>query len=77
MDGFGQYGSGHQRPGRRELADALPCGKYLFSTGRRYNPEEVPATYAGLKARRNGSLNGLGDSFWVDAKIIEALRPRS
>jgi Tol biopolymer transport system component len=53
-----------------------PCGRYLFFTGRRYNPEKVPATYAGLKARHNGSLNGLGDSFWVDAKIIEELRPK-
>jgi len=38
--------------------------------------EKVPATYAGLKARHNRSLNGLGDSFWVDAKIIEELRPK-
>jgi len=36
----------------------------------------IAATYAGLKARHNGSLNGLGDSFWVDAKIIEDLKPK-
>jgi hypothetical protein len=28
-----------------------------------------------LNTRHNGSLNGLGDSFWVDAGVIERFRP--
>jgi len=62
-------------PGGENCQMLSPCGKYLFFTGRRYNPEKAPVTYAGLKARHNGSLNGLGDSFWVDAGVIEKFRP--
>lgn len=63
-------------PGGENCQILSPCGRYLFFTGRRYNPEKTPATYSELKARQNRSLNGLGDSFWVDAKIIDELRPK-
>ena len=62
-------------PGGENCQMLSPCGKYLFFTSRRYKLEKVPATYAGLQAKHNESLNGLGDSFWVDATVIEKFRP--
>jgi hypothetical protein len=53
-----------------------PCGKYLFFTSRRNKHEKMPATYEGLKAFFNEPMNGYGDSYWVDARIIEKFRPR-
>ncbi len=29
-----------------------------------------------LKTRHNESLNGPGDRYWVDARVIEKLKPR-
>jgi len=68
-------GPGINGPGAENCQMLSPCGKYLFFTGRRYKPEIAHATYAELKAKHNEALNGLGDSFWVDATVIEKFRP--
>jgi hypothetical protein len=62
-------------PGGENCQMLSPCGKYLFFTSRRYMQDTSPPSYEVLKARFNQSLNGQGDSFWVDSGIIEKFRP--
>ncbi len=65
-------------PGPENCPMLSPDGKYLFFTSRRYKQGASPQTYEDLQALFNKSLNGYGDSFWVDANIIEKFRlPRS
>ncbi|HUX08620.1 MAG TPA: hypothetical protein VMX35_15065 [Acidobacteriota bacterium] len=53
-----------------------PCGKHLFFTGRRSRDDlKTPLTYKDLQEIQNSPLNGGGDIYWVDARVIEALRP--
>ncbi len=53
-----------------------PCGRYLFFTSRRYGDRTggIPQNYAGVKEYWSSPQNGLGDAYWVDARIIEKLR---
>jgi Tol biopolymer transport system component len=50
-----------------------PCGKYLFFTSRRFKHSNQ--SYGAIKEGWSEPQNGLGDIYWVDAKIIETLRP--
>jgi len=53
-----------------------PCGKYLFYTSRQY--KEIPGgffkTYEDMAKAWIEPQNGYGDSYWVDAKVIEELK---
>ncbi len=62
-------------PGPENCQMLSPDGKYLFFTARRYEQGVYPKTYEDLQAIFNRPLNGYGDSFWVDAKVIENFRP--
>ncbi len=55
-----------------------PDGKYFFftSTRRLYKPySEIPLSYNRKLEILNSPGNGKGDIYWVDAKIIEELKP--
>jgi len=55
-----------------------PDGKYLFFTGAGRGGRRIPDkpfTYEDFKNSHNKAENGLSDIFWVDAKIIEDLKP--
>lgn len=69
-------GTAVNSPGAENAQALSPDGRYLFFTSRRYS-EKSPSTYAGLVRAFNEPLNGYGDSFWVDAKVIEKLRPQA
>jgi Tol biopolymer transport system component len=66
--------SGEQRP------FVSPDGKYLFFCSDRPNPQvratDKPLTYEEFVKRTGGPGNGSQDIYWVDAKIIEDLRPK-
>ena len=54
-----------------------PDGKYLFFTTFKWNPESHAGRrfdYDGLKRMLASPGNGRGDVYWVDAKIVHALR---
>jgi hypothetical protein len=55
-----------------------PCGKYLFYTSRQY--KKIPGgffkTYEDIAKAWTEPQNGYGDSYWVDARIIEELRKK-
>jgi hypothetical protein len=70
-------GPGVNSPGGENCQILSPCGRYLFFTSRRYSLEKSPATYDGLVRAFNEPLNAYGDSFWVDAGIIQKLRPHA
>ena len=50
-------------------------GKYLFFTSNRKNSFAKPMTYEQYSASLYKSRNGKNDIYWVDAGIIEELRP--
>jgi hypothetical protein len=54
-----------------------PCGKYLFYTSRQYKDlsSVSPLTYETIRKAWAEPQNGYGDIYWVDAKIIEELKP--
>jgi hypothetical protein len=55
-----------------------PDGKYFFFTSNRrlYKPySEIPLTYEKKLKIMNSPGNGFSDIYWVDAKIIEDLKP--
>lgn len=57
-----------------------PDGKYLFFTSARIDVSRIsnkPLTYEDFKKCHNSAKNGLSDIYWVDAKIIETLRPKN
>jgi Tol biopolymer transport system component len=57
-----------------------PDGKYFFFSGRRTTHKEyseTPLTYEEKIRILNGPGNGNADIYWVDAKIIEELKPDS
>jgi hypothetical protein len=54
-----------------------PCGRYLFYTSRRSKilAETAPLTYEAILKAWAEPQNGYGDTYWVDARIIEEFRP--
>lgn len=65
-------------PGSEYCSMISPDGKYLFFTSAGRGPRRIPAqplTYEDFKKAHNSSKNGLSDIYWVDAKIIEELKP--
>ncbi len=53
-------------------------GKYLFFKSRKrenYELGNVPITYHDIKKIFNSPGNGNGDIYWVDAKVIQDLKP--
>ena len=55
-----------------------PDGKYFFFTSNRKaykSYSETPLTYEEKIRILNSHGNGLGDIYWVDARIIEELKP--
>jgi Tol biopolymer transport system component len=86
---WAQFQNGHyQKPEKLDEEintsawEQFPCispdGKYLFftSTGRdgRRIPDK-PLTYEDFKKVHTSPKNGLSDIYWVDAKIVEDLKP--
>lgn len=64
-------------PGPEYCAQVSPDGKYLFFTSTRVERDrfpDKPLTFAEFKTAHNLPSNGVSDIYWVDAKIIEALR---
>jgi hypothetical protein len=55
-----------------------PCGKYLFYTSRRYKDRKIKpfVTYDDILTSWTEPQNGLGDIYWIDARIIEELRQK-
>jgi Tol biopolymer transport system component len=56
-----------------------PDGKYIFFTSRRKSGKgfsEIPITYEEKIKILNSPGNGNTDIYWVDAKIIEELKPK-
>ena len=65
-------------PGSEYCAMISPDGKYLFFTGAGRSARRIPdkpLTYEDFKKLHDSSKNGLSDIYWVDAKIIEELKP--
>jgi len=65
-------------PGSEYCSMISPDGKYLFFTSAGRDPRRIPdkpLTYEDFKKYHNSSKNGLSDIYWVDAKIIEELKP--
>ena len=65
-------------PGSEYCPMISPDGKYLFFTSARRDFGRIPdkpLTYEDFKMYHNGSRNGLSDVYWVDAKILEGLKP--
>jgi hypothetical protein len=52
-----------------------PCGQYLFFTSRRVKDKgpDFPLSYEAIQKAWNSPQNGLGDIYWVDARIIDQL----
>jgi Tol biopolymer transport system component len=53
-----------------------PDGKYFFWTSYRtsnYNSPN-PRGYQALESRLSGTDNGLGNVYWIDAKVLEEFR---
>jgi hypothetical protein len=53
-----------------------PDGKHLFFTSNRKNNFTKPMTYGQYSASIYKPRNAKNDIYWVDAKIIEELRPK-
>jgi Tol biopolymer transport system component len=57
-----------------------PDGRYLFFCSNRINPRveahEKPLSYDDFQGRITGPGNGNQDIYWVDAKIINDLKPK-
>jgi hypothetical protein len=72
-------GEGLNSSGSENCAMVTPDGKYLFflSTRRMHQRySETPITFEKKMAILNGPGNGLADIYWVDAGIIEELKPK-
>ncbi len=66
-------------PGSEYCAMITPDGKYLFFTGARRKGiiiPEKPLTYKDFRKIHNTHKNGFSNIYWVDAKIIEKLKPK-
>jgi len=64
--------------GSEYCAMITPDGKYLFFTGARRKGRlipEKPLTYKDFRIIHNTHKNGFSNIYWVDAKIIEKLKP--
>jgi len=65
-------------PGAEFCAMMTPHGKYLFFTSARRNSPsfiEQPVSYKAFWENHRGPGGSTGDIYWVDAGIINALRP--
>ena len=65
-------------PGGENCQILSPCGKYLFYTSRPYAPPSGPnpGSYEEIRDLWNSSQRKrTGDVYWIDARIIETLRP--
>lgn len=65
-------------PGSEYCPMISPDGKYLFFTSARRSTRRIPdkpLTYDNFKKIHSRSLNGLSDIYWVDARIIQGLKP--
>jgi len=53
-----------------------PCGRYLFYTSRRYREAGIDLlmSYEAIRKMWATPLNGRGNIYWVDARIIDQLR---
>jgi hypothetical protein len=61
------------------IAAFTPDGKYFFFTSNRIlhkSYSEIPLTYEKKLKIMNSPGNGSADIYWVDAKIIEDLKPK-
>jgi Tol biopolymer transport system component len=66
-------------PGSEYCSMVSPDGKYLFFTGAGRDGRRIPDkpfTYENFMNGHNRAKNGLSDIFWVDARIIEDLKPK-
>jgi len=56
-----------------------PCGRYLFFTSRRAKEPgaDILLSYEAIRKMWAGALNGFGNIYWVDARIIDQLREES
>lgn len=66
-------------PGSEFCPMLSPDGKYLFFTSNRFAQDRVPEAPLGradFYKAHNLPGNGLGDIYWVDARVIEELRPK-
>jgi len=66
-------------PGSEYCSMISPDGKYLFFTGAGRDGRRIPDkpfTYEDFMNGHNRAKNGLSDVFWVNAKIIEDLKPK-
>jgi Tol biopolymer transport system component len=66
-------------PGPEFCPMLSPDGKYLFFTSNRFaqgGVPEAPLGRADFFKAHNLPGNGLGDIYWVDARVIEELRPK-
>ena len=63
---------------RARSASLSPDGNYLFfSSTRKTSPDAATGglTYARIKAEQVSPGNGGSDIYWVDASVIDELRP--
>ena len=53
-----------------------PDGKYFFWTSYRSSPKhtQIPRDYKGFMDKLNDVDNGLGNVYWIDAKVLEEFR---
>ena len=66
-------------PGPEFCPMLSPDGKYLFFTSVRFDRDrfpDAPFRFVDFQAAHNLPGNGVGDIYWVDARIIEQLRPK-
>jgi hypothetical protein len=69
-------GAGVNSPAGENCPILSPCGRYLFFTSRRTTGLPGQAiTYDSIKTGWSEPGNGQGDVYWVDARLLEQLRP--
>ena len=66
-------GEGINSVGGENCQILSPCGKYLFYTSRQY--EGRTDDYESIRETNSKLMNGRGDIYWIDAKIIDQFRP--
>ena len=63
-------------PGLQAISPSFSSdGKYFFfASNRRRSIQTAPRTYAGIQKERTEPGNGNADIWWVEAKVLEAMR---
>nr|NQU88887.1 PD40 domain-containing protein [Bacteroidota bacterium] len=71
-------GEGINSTGGENCQMLSPCRKYLFYTSRQYQGQvdQSGITYKHILEKWNEPQNGYGDIYWVDAGIIDQLKPK-